>query len=242
MEYNSYSGKYNMDFDLQLVKNCKPNSPILRFYGWSPYCISIGTNQSFSEIDNDLVQGNNINVVKRPTGGRAILHAEELTYSVIIPNSEQISGKEIYEDISRAIVFGLKSYSEKLNGIELENQSPNFSDLLNNPSGALCFASTAKSEIKYNGKKLVGSAQRKLGSTILQHGSILIGQYHRNLVNYLKVDQEEKSKLKIKIREKTTEISTILEDDVNIHHLQNSIVTGFEQILNSQFLAETTSL
>jgi lipoate-protein ligase A len=236
IEYKSFPGKYNMDFDLQLVKNCKPDSPILRFYGWNPYCISIGANQSFNEIDTELTQVSNIDVVKRPTGGRAILHAEELTYSVIMPNSKQISGKKLYEDISSAIVFGLKSYSSKLSEVKLENLNPNFSDLLKNSSGALCFASIAKSEIKYNNKKLVGSAQRKLGTTILQHGSILIGQSHRNLVNYLRIDGKEKSNLNIEIREKTTEISTILGEEVNIQRLQDSLISAFEEVLDAQFL------
>ncbi len=73
----------------------------------------------------------------------------------------------------------LNIINPKLNDVELENSNPNFAELLKESSGSLCFASTAKSEIKFNGKKLVGSAQRKFGSTILQHGSILIRTYHK---------------------------------------------------------------
>lgn len=225
-----------MDYDLNLVKNCKNNNPILRFYGWTPYCISIGANQSFNEINSELTRQENIEIVKRPTGGRAILHAEELTYSVIMPNTNQISGKKLYEEISSAIVFGLNNYNPKLKDVQLENISPNFSHLLKEPSGSLCFASTAKSEIKYKGKKLVGSAQRKLGDTILQHGSILIGQYHKGLVNFLNIDEKEKSLLKTELNEKTTEISSIIDDKVNISELQESIIIGFEKVLNATIL------
>lgn len=224
-----------MDYDLQLVKNVSSDSPILRFYGWDPYCISIGANQSYNEINSFIADKNNIHVVKRPTGGRAILHAEELTYSVIMPNSNEISGRKLYEAISQSIVYGLKAYNSKLDNVELENGNPNFSNLLKEASGSLCFASTAKSEIKFGGKKLVGSAQRKLGSTILQHGSILIGTYHKELVGYLNVKEEEKQKLDTEINEKTTEISCIINDDVNIHSLQETIISGFENVLNAKF-------
>jgi len=236
IEYKSLPGKNNMEVDLDLVKNSKPDSPILRFYGWNPYCISLGANQSYNEINTSLANKNSIDVVKRPTGGRAILHAEELTYSVVMPNSNSVSGKILYEYISNAIVNGLRNYNEKLNKVELENKSPNFSNLLKESAGSLCFASTAKSEIKYDGKKLVGSAQRKLGSTILQHGSILIGDFHQNLVKFLNIEEEEKSKLEFEIAEKTTEISTILSEDVNINSLQEAIISGFENVFNAKFL------
>lgn len=225
-----------MDYDLYLVKNCTKGTPILRFYGWTPYCITLGANQSYSEINSELTSKHNIDIVKRPTGGRAILHAEELTYSVIMPNSNKLSGKKLYEEISQAIVSGLKIFNSKLGNIELENIQPNFSDLLKELSGTLCFASTAKSEIKFKGKKLVGSAQRKIGSTILQHGSILIGKYHEKLVDFLTVNDNEYDTLFSELRNKTTEISTIIESDVNINHLEESIITGFEKTFDANFL------
>lgn len=236
INYKTSTGKFNMEYDLELIKICKPDTPILRFYGWSPHCISIGANQSFSEINKVLTSENNIDIVKRPTGGRAILHAEELTYSVIMPNSANVSGKKLYEDISHAIVFGLKQYDEKLDGVNLESSNPDFSDILKSPSGSICFASTAKSEIKFKGKKLVGSAQRKLGKTILQHGSILIGDLHKKLVNYLNVAENEKNKLEEELNSKTIEISSITNNDVNILQLQEKIITGFKEIFNAEFV------
>lgn len=236
ISYKKFTGKYNMDYDLQLVKNSDGQTPILRFYGWQPYCISIGANQSFNEIDQNLAIQNNIEVVKRPTGGRAILHAGELTYSVVMPNNSQFTGKELYKNISNSIIQGLRNFNPKLNNVELENSDPNFAELLKEPSGSLCFASTAKSEIKFNGKKLVGSAQRKLGTTILQHGSILISTYHQNLVKYLKISDSDKKKLNSEISYKTTEISSITNDEVNILQLQESIVCGFEKVLSANFL------
>ncbi|MBK7104030.1 MAG: lipoate--protein ligase family protein [Ignavibacteriae bacterium] len=235
IEYQTFTGKFNMDFDLQLVKNCSSQESFLRFYGWNPHCVSIGANQSYEDINKSLAEINNIDIVKRPTGGRAILHSEELTYSVIIPNNKNVSGRFIYEQISEAIVLGLQNFDSGLSQVMLENIQPNFSDLLNEPSGSLCFASTAKSEIKFNGKKLVGSAQRKIGNKILQHGSILIGSNHKNIVDYLNIAEQNKSKLKNEMKDKTTEISTILNRDIDIIELQQNIILGFENIFKTEF-------
>ena len=236
IEYDCFPGKYNMEYDLSLVKECQDGTPTLRFYGWDPHCISLGANQSYSDINSDLTQKNGIDVVKRPTGGRAILHAEELTYSVVMPRCENFSGRELYEKISHAIVYGMNQLSPELAGVELENVNPDFQNLLKESSGSLCFASTAKSEIKYNGKKLVGSAQRKLGDTILQHGSILTGNAHTELVNYLNIDDDEKIKLSTEMFEKTTEISTIINEKINLIELQNCIIKGFENIFSAEFM------
>ncbi len=224
-----------MDYDLQLVKQVEPDSAYLRFYGWNPYCISLGANQSLNEINTEKASLNNIDVVKRPTGGRAILHAEELTYSVILPNVKTISGREIYENISNSIVTGLRFFDSNLNEVSLENEQPKFKELLNQPAGALCFASTAKSEIKYKGKKLVGSAQRRIGTSLLQHGSILIGKYHQHLVEYLNINNKELLKLSNELNNKTTEIETILNKNVVLNNLQDSIIEGFENYLNIKF-------
>ena len=95
-----------METDLFLAKDCEPDEAIFRLYRWEPYCISLGANQKESIIDYGLTRKDGIDVVKRPTGGRAILHAEELTYSVIYPLSPDISAKELYADINSALKEG----------------------------------------------------------------------------------------------------------------------------------------
>ncbi|MEE9574148.1 MAG: hypothetical protein V3W20_13925, partial [Candidatus Neomarinimicrobiota bacterium] len=79
------NGSYNMDFDVMLAKSLNSNEAILRLYQWKPHCISLGTNQSEGSLKLEKIITDNIDVVKRPTGGRAILHSEELTYSVTYP-------------------------------------------------------------------------------------------------------------------------------------------------------------
>ncbi|MDX1699301.1 MAG: hypothetical protein R3250_01725 [Melioribacteraceae bacterium] len=228
-----------MNFDLDMVRNCPSDTHILRFYGWTPYCISLGSNQPFEDIDQGKAKNDNIDIVKRPTGGRAILHAEELTYSVVFPDDINFGGKKIYELISKSIVMGLKLYHSRLTEVELETQQPKFSELLKQPSGAVCFASASKSEIKYKDKKLVGSAQRKIGSKILQHGSILIGRKHRELVNYLSIESEHKNKIQSEIIKNTIELESIIGREIDLIRLQSSIISGFEEYLGATFLCES---
>jgi lipoate-protein ligase A len=222
------SGAYNMEFDLELARNLNPHDAYFRIYRWKPYCISLGANQSIEEIDQVKTKNDGIDIVKRPTGGRAILHAEELTYSVVLPLNYEFSPREIYLKISTALMRGLEIYNPLLAKSELENHQPDFPKLLEEPAGALCFASTAKNEVKFNGKKLIGSAQRKLSNAVLQHGSILCGSYHRNLVEYLGCDEETRSQLSIELNDKTTELQSILNEEIDYEKLKTCLKFGFE--------------
>ncbi|MHB9039857.1 MAG: lipoate--protein ligase family protein [Melioribacteraceae bacterium] len=222
------TGAYNMEFDLGLAHKCNPEEAYFRIYRWNPYCISLGANQSFDDINLLKTNQDGIDVVKRPTGGRAILHAEELTYSVILPFNYKFSPREIYFKISKALMRGLEIYNPLLANSELENHQPDFPKLLEEPSGVLCFASTAKNEVKFNGKKLIGSAQRKLNNVVLQHGSILCGTFHRKLVDYLNCDDETRRTLSFDLTEKTTELQTIMNEEIDYQKLKTCLIAGFE--------------
>jgi len=223
------TGANNMSIDLKLAENAKSNKAFFRLYRWEPYCISLGANQSFDDINIEKAKADNIDVVKRPTGGRAILHAEEITYSVALPLSVGFSQKEIYEKISNALVKGLILYAPEISEhIALENEQPHFPSLLKKDSGSLCFASSAKSEVKFDAKKIIGSAQRKMQNVILQHGSILVGTFHRKLPEYLNVETNLIEKLKIELAKKTIELETILKMKVDYRELSECLKKGFK--------------
>ncbi|MCK5278742.1 MAG: hypothetical protein KAK04_09390, partial [Cyclobacteriaceae bacterium] len=82
------TGSYNMELDMKLARTLNPGQAILRLYRWKPYCISLGANQPQDSLNIEKVINDKLDFVKRPTGGRAILHAEELTYSVIYPSNK----------------------------------------------------------------------------------------------------------------------------------------------------------
>ncbi len=238
IESGGNTGRFNMDFDFSLIDKSKSGDCFFRLYQWSPFAISLGANQKFEDINLEKTEADNIDVVKRPTGGRAILHAEEITYSVAMPVNEIFSAREIYTKISLALVSGLKNYSEMLSEVELENIQPNFPQLLNQPSGVMCFASTAKSEVKFEGKKLIGSAQRKVGGVILQHGSILCGNYHKRLTNYLaNCDGNALNSLADELNNKTIEIETITNEKTDYSKLSKSLIEGFQNEFKIEFVS-----
>lgn len=228
-------GKFNMDLDIELTNCVNNDEAILRLYRWNPYCISLGANQSTESINLDKAGADNINVVKRPTGGRAILHSEELTYSVILPIELNGSAKSIYYEINLALLEGLKIYDSKLSSVELENRQPNFPEFYKQEKSAICFAVSAKSELKFTGKKLVGSAQRKLGNKILQHGSILCGDYHLKIVDYLIINTQNKNDLRNEIKNTTTDLRSALSTEVIYAELEEAILKGFQKYFKSEF-------
>ena len=206
-------GRFNMDFDVELVQRKLMDQAFLRFYRWKPYCISLGFNQLLESIDSERAKKDNIDIVRRPTGGRAILHAEELTYSVVYPVNGSYSPRTLYHEINIALKMGFYK----------ENKS------------TLCFAVSAKSEINFMGKKLVGSAQRKIGNLVLQHGSILCGKFHLNLVDYLNMHNDEKDKIREEISRTTTELSSIINEKVDYEKLIISLKAGFEKQFKFSF-------
>ena len=229
------TGSYNMDFDLMLAKNLKPGEAILRFYMWKPFCISLGANQSENTLNLAKVTADGIDVVNRPTGGRAILHSEELTYSVIFPAENSLSLKDFYKNINIAIKIGLAFFNDALSEVNLEHTEPHFPSFYKEERSAVCFAVSSKYEINYQGRKLVGSAQRKIGNVILQHGSILCGDYHKKIADYLVLDEKSLAEVQNDLNESTTDLKKILNDEINIGRLTESIKTGFENHFNICF-------
>lgn len=221
------SGRFNMNFDMQLAESCMPDEAVLRLYRWKPYCISLGANQSNESINLVKAGTDNIDIVKRPTGGRAVLHAEELTYSVIMPVKPGSSAKMIYADINEALSKGLSFYNSKLSVVELEKFQPDLKNFYKEQQSAACFAVPAKSELKFDGKKLAGSAQRKLGNAILQHGSILCGEFHKKIVDYLNVNEESYSNI-ISLLNNTVDLQSITGRQIDYTLLVNSLKEGFE--------------
>jgi len=111
-----HTGSFNMSFDLYLAEMAADGRCFLRFYRWNPYCISLGATQKIEEINQELAKKDNIDIARRPTGGRAILHAEEVTYSIVLPANSGISAKELYEKTSKAIIKGFSFKLIKFGG------------------------------------------------------------------------------------------------------------------------------
>lgn len=232
-------GKFNMEFDEFLASRLIEGTgvPSVRVYGWNPPAISLGYNQNIDDIDMRKCEDEGIDVVCRPTGGRAILHWNELTYSVVM-YVENYSVAAVYEKISRALVTGINMLGIQ---VELEKSQPNFQNLYREAGSFLCFSSSARSEIQFNGKKLVGSAQRRYAQTggkevVLQHGSILLGPEHKWLIDFLaEKDVQIKTKMRETLNTHTTDLKTILNREVIFDEMAELIKAGFEKEWDIKF-------
>jgi lipoyl(octanoyl) transferase len=226
------TGRYNMDFDLHLADICKQDEVYFRLYRWDPYCISLGAGQDINSINHEKAAADGIDIVKRPTGGRAVFHSEEITYSVIYPVEAATSAKEIYFKINAALSEGLKRYHPSLAEIEMEQKQIKMSEFYKTPAGSICFAAPSKNELKFSGKKIVGSAQRKMNRVILQHGSVLCGSYHKKIMEYLYITESESVNISRELEEKTVDIETVLNLPVNYEILKERLAEGFEYFFN----------
>ena len=163
------TGAENMALDEALLERASASgSAVLRVYTWSKPTISFGRNQAArGTYDPRRARERGIAVVRRPTGGRSLLHHREITYSVTAPATLAGSLRESYERINRLLVGGLRRL-----GVSVEIAAPRERSLP--PSAAPCFERPAAGELVVDGRKLVGSAQWRDDGAMLQHGSILV--------------------------------------------------------------------
>ncbi|MCB2205143.1 lipoate--protein ligase family protein [bacterium] len=233
LDTGEHDGAWNMQFDLQRAEalDAGDAAPMLRVYNWRPWCISLGRHQKEEEIDRNRTDADTIGIVRRPTGGRAILHAEELTYSIVMP-SEDRGVMEVYRLISEALTAGLKLLVPE---IDIAKSQPNFQKLYREPGSIPCFSSSARYEIEFGGKKLVGSAQRRIGSAVLQHGSILIGDAHLRLADYLAVSDDVREQLRQDMLAHTITLQDIMQRPVSRDEVRDAIKAGFEQAWGLHF-------
>lgn len=168
--------------------------PTLRLYAWVPPCLSIGYAQPIGDVDLNSLQDLGWEIVRRPTGGRAILHTDELTYAVMGPNSEpRLTGSvlESYQRLSIPLLNALQRLGISADAVE--KSTPRVSSTQDNP---VCFEVPSNYEITVNGKKLIGSAQARRKSGVLQHGSLpLSGDLTRILqvLRYQDVNQRQRA-------------------------------------------------
>jgi len=176
IKFGTYTGKENMQIDSDLLDEAiekQLQEPRFRLYAWSPKCISLGRNQN-----EDFLKDTKIDCVRRLTGGRALLHDNEITYSYItpidvIPNGESISYS--YKYISGMLIDFFKTLGVELDFGENKKVSTKFD---------YCMLISTGADVCYQGRKIIGSAQYRKQGYILQHGSILFG-YDKELLESL---------------------------------------------------------
>jgi lipoate-protein ligase A len=206
--------------------------PTLRFYGWQPPCLSIGYSQSLADqVDVDRCREAGIDCVRRPTGGRAILHTDELTYSVVAPQTEpRVAGGvvESYRRLSAGLVAGLRALGVVVAQVETADDKG---------ESAACFDAPSNYEITVGGKKLVGSAQVRKKRVVLQHGSLPLEGDIVRIFDFLKVPSEERrEELRQELRARATSLELALGRVVPFDEVARHLADGFAQALNLRLI------
>ncbi len=221
--YSENIGKYNMDYDAFLLDEAiklQIKEPVLRFYGWKPKCVSLGRNQNFESINYQYCKENNIDIVKRITGGRGLLHDDEVTYSFICPIDFINNGNTIinsYKEISSAIIQGFQHLNIELclGGKKKADASHDY-----------CMLLSTGADLCYENKKLIGSAQYRTQNYLLQHGSVLFS-YNKSLLENI---------FNEKINSNYITCVNEINSNLDRNNIIDAVQKGFEEYFSISFL------
>lgn len=227
-------GATNMAIDEAIVHALAEGNglPTLRFFQWQPPCLSLGYNQHWSEVDEAAIERLGYTWTRRPTGGKAILHTDEATYSLMIPQDDpRIEGGIVAS--YRVLSFGLLRGLEKL-GVQAEQATKE--DVLAQRQaargGPVCFDTPSRYEITWQGQKLIGSAQLRRKKIVLQHGTLpLYGDLNR-IIDVLKLPEDERRQQRALLPRRATTLERVLGKVVPRDTVIAALTQGFAAQLN----------
>jgi lipoate-protein ligase A len=214
--YNTASVNMAVDRAVLVANSEAKVPPTVRFFGWKPSAISIGYFQSLEEeVDLDNCKRFGVDYVRRVTGGGAVFHEDELTYSIVISESHPGIPKNIMQSYGRicgALIKGLKNLGIKSDYVPIN-------------------------DIVASGKKISGNAQTRKNRTVLQHGTILLDVDVDKMFSLLKVPNEKiKDKLIADVKQRVTSVKHILGEDVGFEETAEAMKVGFEEEFNVELV------
>lgn len=230
MERAPRTGVENMALDEAIMDAVAAGSapPTLRVYQWDPPCLSLGKRQPLGGVAMDQCAHDGVDVVRRATGGLAILHTDELTYSVATrPDDPRATGAilDAYRRLSEGLVAGLRLLGVEARMAPVVPGGPQ-------SASAACFEQPSAYELEVGGRKLMGSAQVRPQGRVLQHGSLpLFGDIAR-IVDYLRFETaEEREALRAHLRARATTLGAALGRNVTFVEAAEALAAGFAQAL-----------
>ncbi|MGM0472429.1 MAG: lipoate--protein ligase family protein [Bacillota bacterium] len=227
------SGAMNMALDEAILDHVKEGkvAPTIRFYGWQPATVTLGYFQKLTqELDVTACQEWNVDIVRRLTGGRAVLHDDELTYSLIISEEDSLLPKSViesYKVISQGLLAGLEELGVAAKLVSRAEKKQRKSQ------SAACFDAPSWYELTVDGKKIIGSAQTRRRGVLLQHGSIINSQNLDKLFSILKFTSDrKKERFKKLFIKKATTLHEVCESSFTFKELVAAFESGFQQGLD----------
>ncbi len=206
--------------------------PTLRFYAWDPPCVSLGVAQPFRDVDLKRLRAKRWDLVRRSTGGRAILHTDELTYAVIAPiDNPHLAGGVLdsYRHLSAGLVAGLQHMGMS---VEIESEKQLTEEERGNP---VCFQAPSAYEITVKQRKLIGSAQVRRRFGILQHGTLPLKGDITRICEVLQFGSEEdRTSAADALRNRAATVEDLLGKPLSWEMAAQAMSAGFHQALDLQ--------
>lgn len=233
-------GPTNMAIDEALLDAVrqKDSVPVLRFYSWEPACLSLGVGQQHKHVDWERCTAAGWDVVRRTTGGRAILHTDELTYSVCAPLEDpRVTGdiQESYARLSQALANGLTRM-----GLPVYATPAAEDHIPQAEKGPVCFDTPANYEITLNGRKLIGSAQMRRRGVMLQHGTLpLFGDITRIVDALAYPSEQARVEARVLLRTQATTLETGVKGPLTFKSAVAHMTAAFAETLNLTLLPST---
>lgn len=233
LDTGALPGSLNMAIDEALLRLHQPgkSQPTLRFYQWSPPAVSLGYFQKRHSIDTHACCELGIDVVRRVTGGRAVLHENDLTYSIVADSVQDIPSSldAAYRLLCEGLLAGFR-----LLGFEAELGR----EKTRSPQADICFVRAAIGDIVYQGRKFVGSAQTWQGASLLQHGSIMVEPQERTWSAIIKT--ESRASLR-GIKSRMVSLQEILRRRIDPGEVKLAIQRGMAETLHLELQTEKLS-
>ncbi|MCY3779856.1 MAG: biotin/lipoate A/B protein ligase family protein [Chloroflexi bacterium] len=230
-EFND--GAWNMAVDSAIVDavSAGKQPPTLRLYGWDPFCLSLGYGQRLRDADLRSLSASGWDIVRRPTGGKAILHGDELTYSLCMPINHPLSSGDVVESYRR-ISVGLLRALESL-GLSASARRQG-SSARHRAAGPVCFEQSSHYEIVVDGRKLIGSAQLRRKGVLLQHGTIPLGGDVTRICDVLVFDSEDdRDEQRTRLRERAATLAQVLGREPSWAEVAAALERGFSENLDA---------
>lgn len=234
----SATGAENMAIDQAIMEAVAEGraAPTLRFYAWDPPCLSLGYTQPLADVDAERLSALGWDVVRRLTGGRAILHTDELTYSVTVAADDPIVSGDIvasYRRISSAFV-------EALRRLGAQPEAGKRAEASTGAKGPVCFEVPSHYEITLDGKKLIGSAQVRKFGAVLQHGTLPLTGDIARICDALSFDDDaQRATARARVYERATTLEGALGRAVGWREAAASVGAAFAETFGLAFETAT---
>jgi len=210
--------------------------PTIRFYQWQPACLSLGYNQKWAEVNEAACIERGYRWTRRATGGKAILHTDELTYSLITPKDDpRIEGGILrsYKVLSHSLLNGLHRLGlTNATQAEKRDQPRTKADR----QGPVCFDTPARYEITWQGKKLIGSAQLRRKHVVLQHGTVPLQGNLNRILELLHLTPTERQRQEAILPQRAATLAQALGREVLFSEVATALTAGFAENLNLTFV------